>query len=56
MLLTLLEVAFVLVGLVGVAALAGWPVALIVGAVIGVAACEVAERRRSEPEKPESAA
>jgi hypothetical protein len=48
-LLTAFEVVFMLVGLVGLAFLAGWPSALLVGGLIGVAACEAAARRREAP-------
>lgn len=42
-----LEVLFVSVGLVGVAAVY-WPAALILGGVLGVVACERSSQRRAE--------
>jgi hypothetical protein len=42
-----LEVLFVGAGLVGVAAIF-WPAALILGAVLGVVACERSSQRRAE--------
>lgn len=44
--LTLLEVAFLSAALVGLAFVAGWPVAVLVGGIVGVVACEAADRRR----------
>jgi hypothetical protein len=42
-----LEVLFVCAGLVGVAAIY-WPAALILGAVLGVVACERSSQRRAQ--------
>lgn len=50
MLLTLLEVAFLACVIAGVWLWLGVAAALILGGLVGVVACELAERRRTPPE------